>query len=157
MHNFIQRYITDAGNLTQSLGLGRVPGQLFAYLYFSPEPRNLVDMQHALGISKGSASTVVRQLEQWGAVRKVWIKGDRRDYYEANEWLGQIVRNILRDTLGKRLASANSLLDMDEAELPVANDKEAIFIRRRIENLRNFQRKATRAFNNPVISRLMRK
>ena len=157
MHNLIQRYITDAGNLTQALGLGRVPGQLFAYLYFSPEPRNLVDMQHALGISKGSASTVVRQLEQWGAVRKVWIKGDRRDYYEANEWLGQIVRNILFDTLGKRLASANSLLDMDDSALPGTNDKDAIFIRRRIENLRNFQRKAVQAFNNPVISLLMRK
>ena len=156
MHNLIQRYITDAGNLTQSLGLGRVPGQLFAYLYFSSEPRNLVDMQHALGISKGSASTVVRQLGQWGAVRKVWIKGDRRDYYEANEWLGQIVRNILRDTLGKRLASANSLLDMDADELP-ADDKESVFIRHRIENLRSFQHKAARALNNPFISKLLKK
>lgn len=156
MHSTIQRYITDAGNLTQSVGLGRVPGQLFAYLYFSYRPRNLAEMQEALGISKGSASQVVRQLEQWGAVRKVWIKGDRRDYYEANEWLGQIVRNIMRDVIGKRLATANSLLDMDEKALP-AGDKETEFIRDRIENIRRFQRKATQAFNNPLISKLLKK
>ena len=89
----VRRFIEDAGNASQSLGVGRVLGQIYAYLYFSASPRCLADLQNVLGISKGSASICVRQLEQWGAVRKIWVKGDRKDYYEANDWFGQILKN----------------------------------------------------------------
>ena len=113
----VRKFIEDAGNTTQSLGVGRVIGQIFAYLYFSEEPRGLDDMKDALGISKGSASMGVRQLEQWGAVQRVWVKGDRKDYYTANDYFGQIVRNIATDLMGKRLAALGQSLDAAEKEL----------------------------------------
>ena len=113
----VRKFVEDAGNTTQALGVGRVIGQIFAYLYFSEEPRTLDDMKEALGISKGSASMGVRQLEQWGAVQRVWVKGDRKDYYNANDYFGQIVRNIATDLMGKRLASLAQSLDAAEAEL----------------------------------------
>jgi len=116
----IRRFIEDAGNTTQALGVGRVVGQIFAYLYFSEESRTLDDMKEALGISKGSASMGVRQLEQWGAVQRVWVKGDRKDFYTANDYFGQIVRNIAIDLMGKRIASLAQSLDSAEAELDAA-------------------------------------
>jgi len=116
-HPITRRLIEDAGNTTQALGVGRVVGQIFAYLYFSEEPRGLDDMKEALGISKGSASMGVRQLEQWGAVQRVWVKGDRRDYYTANDYFGQIVRNIAVDLMGKRLAALSASLDEAERQL----------------------------------------
>ena len=156
----VRRFIEDAGNTTQSLGLGRVLGQIYAYLYFSREARNLADMQQALGISKGSASMGVRQLEQWNAVRKVWIKGDRKDYYEANDWLGQIVRNILVDTAGKKLATSNSLLDSMKADLngmsEIDDEGEREFIEQRIQNLRHFQSKAQKVWNSPIVRMLLK-
>ena len=103
MSSVVQRFIEDAGRLTQSLGFGRVIGQIYAYLYFSRTPRCLADLQNALGISKGSASMGVRQLEQWSAVSKVWVKGDRKDYYAANDWFGQILKSALVDTIGKKM------------------------------------------------------
>jgi DNA-binding transcriptional regulator GbsR (MarR family) len=116
-HPITRRFIEDAGNTTQALGVGRVVGQIFAYLYFSEESRTLDDMKGALGISKGSASMGVRQLEQWGAVQRVWVKGDRKDFYTANDYFGQIVRNIATDLMGKRLASLSASLDAAEGEL----------------------------------------
>jgi len=116
----IRRFIEDAGNTTQALGVGRVVGQIFAYLYFSEESRTLDDMKEALGISKGSASMGVRQLEQWGAVQRVWVKGDRKDFYTANDYFGQIIRNIAIDLMGKRIASLAQSLDSAEAELDAA-------------------------------------
>ena len=80
MDRVVDKFIEDAGNLAQSFGLGRVVGQIYAYLYFSRTSKGLHDMQQDLHISKGSASMCVRQLEQWGAVSKIWIKGDRKDY-----------------------------------------------------------------------------
>ena len=152
----VGRFIEDAGHLTQSFGLGRIMGQIYAFLYFSPEARTLDDMQKALSISKGSASTTVRQLEQWGAVRKVWVRGDRKDYYEANGWIGQIVRNVLLDTVGKRLAQSNGLLINGLGdELPTGGG-DAEFIRERIENLRRFQTRAKKLWANPLVRKLLK-
>lgn len=154
----VRRFIEDAGNATQSLGIGRVLGQIYAFLYFSPGARNLADMQAALGISKGSASMGVRQLEQWNAVRKVWVRGDRRDYYEANDWLGEIVRNILRDTVGKKLMASTSLLDGLKAAvngdgLPAA-DRD--FVEQRIQNMRRFHAKAQKVWNSAIVRMLLK-
>ena len=151
----VLRFTEDAGHLSQSLGVGRAIGQVYALLYFSPRPLGLADMQESLGISKGSASMTVRQLEQWGAVRKVWVKGDRRDYYEANDWIGQILRNVLVDTIGKRLAQTNSLL----AEIPEAgadtDDSDAAFIRKRLDHLRKFQLRARKVWSHPLVVQLI--
>jgi DNA-binding transcriptional regulator GbsR (MarR family) len=122
----IRRFIEEAGNTTQTLGVGRVIGQIYAYLYFSEPPRTLDDMKETLGISKGSASMGVRQLEQWGAVQRIWVKGDRKDYYTANDYFGRIVRNIMSDLMGKRLASLAQSLDAAENELAPLGRKELL-------------------------------
>ena len=141
--------------LTQSLGLGRAIGQVYAFLYFSPEPRTLDDMVAALGISKGSASMTVRQLEQWGAARRVWVKGDRKDYYLAEDYFGRIVRNILVGILGTRMESLAALLDSAEKELAAANG-DARFLRDRVAHIRKFHRKVQKVWGNPVVKRMVR-
>jgi len=153
----VRRFIEDAGNTSQSLGAGRVLGQIYAYLYFSPEPRNLGDMQAALGISKGSASTGVRQLEQWGAVRRVWVRGDRKDYYEANAWFGKILKSMLIETIGSKLGALQQSLDATEKEFQgVDKDGDLSFVRDRVGRLRQFQAKATRVWLNPMLQRLLK-
>lgn len=144
--------------MTQSLGLGRVVGQIYAYLYFSSEPRGLADMQQALAISKGSASMGVRQLEQWGAVLKVWVRGDRKDYYEANDWFGRIIKNAVADTIGKKLSAYSTMLDEIETEMgshPNGNG-ERDFLKNRIQHLRKFQKRAEGAWNSPILKMLMK-
>ena len=157
VNHVIEKFIEEAGNMTQSLGLGRVVGMLYAYLYFSQEPRNLGDMQEALGISKGSASTVVRQLEQWGAARRVWVRGDRKDYYEAEDWIGGIIRNLVADTVGTRMASYSRLLDRMSGELGDSKlDSEEGFIRERIDHLKRFNSRVQKLWRNPIVQKLVK-
>jgi DNA-binding transcriptional regulator GbsR (MarR family) len=153
----VQRFIGEAGSASQALGFGRAVGQIYAYLYFSPDPRNLGDLQEALGISKGSASMSVRQLEQWDAVRQVWVRGDRRDYYEACDSFGRILRNAIVDTVAARMQSASGLIadalrDVDAAD-PAAPD---LFLRTRLERLDAFRARAARTWKNPVLQRLLK-
>ncbi|OGV63283.1 MAG: hypothetical protein A2498_13875 [Lentisphaerae bacterium RIFOXYC12_FULL_60_16] len=149
----IRSLIEAAGHFTQSLGLGRVLGQIYAFLYFTPHPRTLDDLTHALGISKGSASMGVRQLAQWGALEPVWVKGDRKDYYRARDNFGRILKNILQDMAGKRLeASAMALTEAEHAIHPhpspgIDPDSEA-FIQQRLETLRAFQHKIQSAWGS---------
>ena len=154
----VRRFIEEAGNATQSFGLGRVAGQLYAYLYFSKEPRNLADMQRDLGISKGSASTVVRQLEQWGGAKKVWIKGDRKDYYRAEEWIGKVLRTAALDIVGKKLQSCRKLVDNIEEEMRGLEDDNGDhrFIAAKMEQIKQLQKKTEAFWNNPFIREMLK-
>ncbi len=152
----INSLISDAGNLAQSFGLGRVVGQIYAYLYFSQEPKGLADMQEDLHISKGSASMCVRQLEGWGAVKKVWVKGDRKDYYEANDWFGRVIKNILNDGIAKRFAHREEYYAQIETELIKLNGSEdAEFLKARIAHIKKFETKANLLWSNPVVRKLL--
>ena len=75
--------IEACGRLCQLLGLPRTTGQIYGLLYLALEPLSLNDIAIFLQISKGSASNGTRQLASWGAIKGVWIQGDRRDYYQA--------------------------------------------------------------------------
>jgi DNA-binding transcriptional regulator GbsR (MarR family) len=161
----IRRFIEDAGNTTQALGVGRVVGQIYAYLYFSESPRTLDDMKEALGISKGSASMSVRQLEQWGAAQRGWVKGDRKDFYTANDYFGQIVKNIMFDVMGKRLESLSQSLDAADAELngdslsinsTTQQPNNSDFVCSRVRRLREFQEKVQSAWNNPIVKLILK-
>ncbi len=154
MHAVIEACIEDAGNLAQTLGLGRVVGQIYAYVYFSEEPKGLKDFQEDVGISRGSASMCVRQLEQWDAVRKVQVDGDRRDYYVANPWFGRVLKNVLLDQVNKRFAdraafyaSQHERLDADAAK-----GLDCTFIKDRLEHIQAFENKARNMWNNPLVA-----
>jgi len=156
MNPVVDRFIADAGNLAQSFGLGRVVGQIYAYLYFSQEPKGLGDMQEALHISKGSASMCVRQLEQWGAVSKVWVKGDRKDYYEANDWFGKVLKNILNDAIAKRFAHREEFYQSVAGDLSNMGDHEdAAFLKERIAHIKAFEGKAEKVWSNPLVKKLL--
>ncbi len=157
MHNVVEKCISDAGNLAQAFGLGRVVGQIYAFLYFSPVPCGLSDMQQALGISKGSASTCVRQLEQWGAVNKVWVKGDRRDYYSANDWFGKVLKNVLTDVIAGRFAGRDTFYDELEQDLAADGNGEGTdFIRGRLAHIRQFEDKAKKTWGNPFLQHFLK-
>ncbi len=150
-----RRFIEESGHITQALGSGRVVGQIYAYLFFSPIARNLSDLQTNLGISKGSASMGVRQLEQWGAVRKVWVKGDRKDYYEANDWFGRIIRSMIFDAVGQRLNAFGVMLQQLEADAAPAHDPDAAFVAQRLAHLRAFHGKAEKMWTSPILRTLL--
>ncbi|MEQ6389101.1 MarR family transcriptional regulator [Bacillaceae bacterium S4-13-58] len=61
--------------------------RLFATLYLYGEPMTLDEMSEALGKSKTSMSTGIRTLLDQKLVERVWKKGERKDYYKADEAL----------------------------------------------------------------------
>ena len=160
IHPVVRRFLEDAGRTTQSFGFGRVVGQIYAYLYFSRAPKSLSGLQQALGISKGSASTGVRQLMRWDAVRKVWRKGDRKDYFEANDGFGRILRNALLETVSARMNAYTSLLDDAEEDIErhtgVSSAEHQEHLRERLQRLRHFHERAHRAWNAPLVQRLLK-
>ena len=157
----VRRLVESAGHASQSLGVGRVLGQMFAYMYLSREARTLDDLTSALGIRKGSASMGVRQLEQWSAVEKVWVKGDRKDYYRAKDDFGTIVKNVIRDLAGKHMESSSLLLTEVEASLKSESNEalaegDQAFIMERIRKIKGFQEKAQGMWDGVILKMLLK-
>jgi DNA-binding transcriptional regulator GbsR (MarR family) len=145
------------------MGAGRVIGQIFAHIYLSPNPQTLDDLTRELNISKGSASMAVRQLEQWGALHRVWVKGDRKDYYEASLDFGSILRKMLADAVGRTVESTDQILEEAEDILKrnprsaKQADDERAFMRQRIQRLRHFRNRLRQVWESSILTFLLKK
>lgn len=93
----IEDFIQHWGEMGSVWGVNKVMGQLHAFLLASPEPMTLDDMADTLGISRGSASMNIRELRAWGVVKKVYMRGDRKDYYVAEDNIWKLLTQIIRE------------------------------------------------------------
>lgn len=63
--------------------------------YLSPNPLSAEDIAATLAFAKSNISTCLRELEGWGLVRPVHLRGDRRQYHEAIKEPWEMFRRIL--------------------------------------------------------------
>jgi len=121
-----QEMVEMGGRISQVLGFPRSTGQIFGLLYFSSSPLSMGDICDMLGISKASTSTGTRQLAALGAIRKVWIPGERRDYYEAVDDLVQLFKGSYRTLIKPRVSSSNNRIKNIEDSLKADLHKQLI-------------------------------
>ncbi|OGX29146.1 MAG: hypothetical protein A2879_01380 [Omnitrophica WOR_2 bacterium RIFCSPHIGHO2_01_FULL_49_10] len=114
MHSNLERaqykFIESIGKLAGSFGVNESIAQLYAVLYLSDKPLSLDDLVERLKASKGNISLLIRELEKWGAVKNVWVKGSRKDYYEANQDIKKVVANKIRSGAQKRLGQVSDMI-----------------------------------------------
>lgn len=91
-------------------GLPHVIGHIYGALYFAERPMGLQEIAGELGVSKATVSINVRVLESSKCVRKVWQKGSRRDYYEAERNFTKIFVEILKTNIKKELEITNDAI-----------------------------------------------
>lgn len=151
-----RKFVEGGGHTTQSFGLGRILGQIYALLYLSSKPMCLDDIAQELGVSKASVSTTVRQLERWTAVKRIWVKGDRRDFYEAETDFQSVVKHGLLATLRKKLETAGSQIQIVEECLQnCRTNGEADVVVARLERAKKLHGKIQGLLNNPLLDHLL--
>lgn len=137
-----EQIIDALGRVTEFWGFSRVMGQLYGLLYLSPSPMTLDAMAAGLAISKGSASINIRALARWNMVRTVWVKGDRKDYYEAETDFWKIVRGVMKEREKKEfdqaLAAVDGVLKEMESMPKTKRPEEASFMIERLRKLEDF-------------------
>jgi DNA-binding transcriptional regulator GbsR (MarR family) len=82
-------FIESMGRQFEEDGAPRIAGRLFGFLMLQEEPCSLDDVAEQLQVSKGSASSNARLLEQLGIAERVTRAGDRRDYYQISPDIGE--------------------------------------------------------------------
>lgn len=100
LNEAVEVFIQGAGQVSSALlgMINRVGGQIYALLFLADEPLSLDDIAERLEVSKSNVSINIRMLEEYNLVRKVWVKGSRRDHYAAER---AYPKKVLRDFLDK--------------------------------------------------------
>jgi DNA-binding transcriptional regulator GbsR (MarR family) len=85
------------GRLIEFWGFKRNMGRVWTVLYLSPEPLSAEDLRDALKLSSGAVSMTLSELARWGVVRKVWIQGERKDFYASEVQLWRMISRVFNE------------------------------------------------------------
>lgn len=85
------------GRLMEFWGFKRNMGRVWTVLYLSPEPLSAEDLRQMLQLSSGAVSMTLSELARWGVVRKVWIQGERKDFYTAEVQLWRMISRVFNE------------------------------------------------------------
>ena len=98
--------IDACGRIAEFWGFTRTMGRAFGLLYLSREPLAQSELQERLGISAGSASMTLSALGRWGVVHKVWVRGQRREHYQAETDFWKMISGVLNERERREIGAA---------------------------------------------------
>ena len=157
LHAALWEMIEAGGRTAQSFGLNRLFGQIYIYLYLSDGAQSLDEIVEHLGVSKASVSITCRQLESWGAVRHIWKKGDRKDYYVAETDLGNLINGGFLASVNKKLDSAHNQIERSLSLLGQngPDDDRTKFLKQRLKEAEARRARIAALLNNPLLRKLL--
>jgi len=91
------RFIAAWGKMGSAWGISRTMAEVHALLYITGLPLCTDDAMERLSISRGNASMSLRALQDWGIIRRVHKRGDRKEYFEAESDVWTMFRTIARE------------------------------------------------------------
>jgi HTH-type transcriptional regulator, glycine betaine synthesis regulator len=138
----ILRVADTVGAIIEFWGFKRAMGRIWGLLYLNQQPLTSPEIGEALHMSAGAVSMTLQELTKWGVVKKSWVPGDRKDYYEPETSIWKMVSRVFRE---RELAQIRSAIEtFQEAAEQLGKTKSdrrrAKFIGERLEALLNLAR-----------------
>lgn len=97
------RFIASWGRMGSAWGISRTMAEVHALLYVTGEPMNTDEIMDRLAISRGNVSMSVRALLDWGVIQKTHKRGDRKDYFRAEQDVWAMLRAIARERIKREV------------------------------------------------------
>jgi HTH-type transcriptional regulator, glycine betaine synthesis regulator len=133
------RFVAVWGQMGAAWGISRTMAEVHALLFITGRPMNTDDIMERLQISRGNASMSLRALLDWGTVARTHKRGDRKEYFVAEQDVWAMFRAILRERMKREvdpmLASLFEIRDLTGVEpargqkgagVTAAEDRQAI-------------------------------
>jgi HTH-type transcriptional regulator, glycine betaine synthesis regulator len=145
IHLFVQ--------LSRVLGQPPSVAEIYGLLFVSPRPLPQDEFFERLNLSKGTASQGLRYLLDLGAVRTVYVAGDRRAHYEAVAELRNLAGRFLRQQVLTYFEGGESRLGHIAAQARKLPDAEREFARARVKMLKSWEKNARRVL--PLVMKIL--
>lgn len=139
--------------VSKALGQPRSLAELYGLLFISAQPLAMDDLITRLGLSKGSASQGLRFLRNAGAIKMVYVPGDRRVHYEAVAELRNLVTRFLRDQVVPHLDTNQARLEQISRLVKQLPAEERARVSARVSMLQSWEKKTRRFL--PMVVKLL--
>jgi DNA-binding transcriptional regulator GbsR (MarR family) len=90
----VQQFVLHWGEMGGQWGVNRSVAQIHALLYLSDRPLTAEEISDTLRIARSNVSNSLKELLGWKLIRRIGVMGDRRDHYEAEVDLMQMLTRI---------------------------------------------------------------
>jgi HTH-type transcriptional regulator, glycine betaine synthesis regulator len=97
------RFIATWGQMGSTWGISRTMAEVHALLYIGGEPLCTDDVMDRLEISRGNASMSLRALVDWGIIERIHKRGDRKEYYQAEQDPWFILRAVVTERMKREV------------------------------------------------------
>ena len=157
----VERFVVHWGEMGSNWGVNRSVAQIHALLYLSEQPIAAEDIAASLGMARSNVSNSLRELLSWNLIRRVHAMGDRRDFYEAEADVFEMVRRIALARKAREIDPAIAVLRAcatdakSDATVPAG-------VRKRISAMLDFTETVDRSFGEimrlpaPTVTALIR-
>ena len=120
-----EEFLNHWGIVGPQWGINRTMAQVHALLFISPEPITTDDIMEELQISRGNAHKNLKELINWGLIKTVIKKGDRKEYFQAEKDVMKMFKTIIKERQKREVAPALEVVKNCADKTKGLNSKEA--------------------------------
>ena len=150
---FIRRW----GEMGQTWGINRTMAEIHALLYITAQPLCTDDVMERLHISRGNASMSLRALCDWGIIRRLHKRGERREYFESLSDVWEMFSIIAAerkrremDPVLETIKQCQKMLDESSLGKAGASKEEIQLTRQRLAGMEEFMEVTNKIFQQFV-------
>jgi HTH-type transcriptional regulator, glycine betaine synthesis regulator len=131
-------------NMASLWGISPTMARIHGLLYITGKAMSMDDIMERLGISRGNVSMNLSKLLEWGLVRRVHKRGDRKEYYESLSDVWEMFTLVINQRKRREIDPILNTLRRCKEELSpeelgaLADDPEAQERSRRVNDLLKF-------------------
>ncbi len=133
----VRKFVLHWGEMGTQWGVNRSVAQIHALLYLSERPLNAEEISEKLGIARSNTSNSLKELMGWQLIRRVPMLGDRREHFEAEVDLWQMLTAIAKGRKQREVDPAVAALKICRAEAEQDSSISPV-ARKRIEAMQEF-------------------
>lgn len=90
----LEDFILQWGDMGGQWGVNRSVSQIHAFLYLQEAPVTAERIAAEFGMARSNVSNSLKELLAWDLIRRVPVKGDRRDHFRAETDVWEIAQRI---------------------------------------------------------------
>jgi DNA-binding transcriptional regulator GbsR (MarR family) len=133
----VEDFVLHWGDLGSQWSVNRSVSQIHALLYLAEEPMTAEDIAASLGLARSNVSNSIKELLNWNLIRRVPIRNDRRDHFEAETDVWEIAARIAQGRKQREIDPALAALEACAAKAE-GDPKVSPTVRKRLKAMHDF-------------------
>jgi len=131
------------GDVIEHWGFRKALGRAWTVMYLHGDSLTAADLGERLQMSAGAVSMTLTELQRWGVIRKVWVPGERKDFFEAETDFWKMISKVVHER--ERYLAVSVRERLNRAQTVLKRTSSGAAARAKVERLNRLMTFATMA------------